>query len=388
VTPLHVDHVAPGWEPVRDVLAANLASGMDRGAGCAVVHRGRLVVDIVGGHRDKNGDVPYDADTLQLVFSTTKGIASIAVAMCVQRGLLDYDAPVAEYWPEFAAGGKGGITVAQLLAHRAGLYTTASQLPLEDTLDWSTITAHLAAMEPLFEPGSGHGYHALTFGWLAGNLVRCVTGKGLGEFVRDEIAEPLGVEMWIGLPDALQGRAAHIMAHPIPKFPIEIARLMAERAAPGTTGDKALSLLGTYGPGVFNRPEVRAAEVPGANGITNARSLATIYAACIGEMNGVRLLESATVAAATKSETPEGEVDLVLREKTVFARGFVIHSERTPWAGPTSFGHDGAGGSCAFAQPSRDLAFAYVMNTMLTTYEPDPRRAGLIEAAVRCADAA
>ena len=385
---LHVDFVAPGWEPVRDVLVANLDSGMDRGAGCAVVHRGRLVVDIVGGHRDKTGDVPYDADTLQLVFSTTKGITSIAVAMCVQRGLLDYDARVADYWPEFAAAGKSEVTVAQLLAHRAGLYTTATQMPLEDTLEWSTITSHLAAMEPLFPPGTGHGYHALTFGWLAGELVRRVTGKGLGEFVRTEIAGPLGVEMWIGLPEEHQSRVAHIMAHPIPKFPPEIARLMADRAGPGTTGDKALSLLGTYGPGVFNRPEVRAAEVPGANGISNARSLATIYAACIGEMNGVRLLEASTVESATRSETPDGEVDLVLKEPTVFARGFAIHCERTPWAGPTSFGHDGAGGSCAFAQPERDLAFAYVMNTMLTTYEPDPRRRGLIEAAVRCADAA
>lgn len=385
---LHVDRVAPGWEPVRDVFVSNLGSGMDRGAGCAVVHRGRVVVDLVGGHRDKAGEVPYDDDTLQLVFSTTKGIASIAVAMCVQRGLLDYGAKVADYWPEFAAAGKGGITVAQLLAHRAGLYTTASRLPLEDTLDWPTITAHLAAMEPLFEPGTGHGYHAITFGWLAGELVRRVTGKSLGEFVRDEIAAPLGVEMWIGLPEELQHRVAHIMAHPIPTFPPEIARMMADRAGPGTTGDKALSLLGTYGPGVFNRPEVRAAQVPGANGISNARSLATIYAACIGEMNGVRLLEASTVAAATTSETPKGEVDLVLKEETVFARGFAIHSERTQWAGPTSFGHDGAGGSCAFAQPDRDFAFSYVMNTMLTTPEADPRKSALIEAAVRCADAA
>lgn len=385
---LHVDRVEPGWEPVRDVMVANLESGMDRGAGCAVYHRGRLVVDLVGGHRDKAGDVPYDDDTLQLVFSTTKGITSIAVAMCVERGLLDYSERVSTYWPEFAANGKADVTVAELLAHRAGLYTTAEQLRLEDTLDWEFITSYMAAMAPLFEPGSTHGYHAITFGWLAGELVRRVTGRSLGAFVRDDMAAPLGAEMWIGIPDEHQHRVAHIMAHPVPSFPPEIARIMLERGGPGTLGEKALSLLGTYGNGVFNRPEVRAAEVPGANGISNARSLATIYAACIGDVNGVRLLNEQTVRTATTSETPHGEIDEVLREATVFAKGFMIHSERTPYAGETSFGHDGAGGSCAFAQPSRDLAFAYVMNTMLTTYEADPRRYGLVEAAVRCADAA
>lgn len=384
---LHVDFVAPGWEPVRETFVANLTSGADRGAGVAIVHRGQVVVDLVGGHRDKAGDVPYDGDTLQLVFSTTKGIVSIAVAMCVERGLLDYNEKVATYWPEFAAAGKGNITVAQLLAHRAGLYTLDTPMPLEDTLQWDVITDKLASMAPLFEPGSTHGYHAITFGWLAGELVRRVTGRSVGQFVREEMAEPLGAEMHIGIADELQSRVAHIMAHPIPSFPPEIARIMNERGGPGTLGDKALSLLGAYGPGVFNKPEVRAAQVPGANGISNARSLAMIYAACVGEVNGVRLLNENTVARATKSATPAGEVDIVLKEETEFAMGFMVHSERTPFAGVGSFGHNGAGGSCAFAQPARQLGFAYVMNTMLTTYDPDPRPRGLIDAAVRCADA-
>lgn len=384
---LHVDFVAPGWEPVRETFVANLNSGADRGAAVAIVHRGQLVVDLVGGHRDKAGDVPYDGDTLQLVFSTTKGIVSIAVAMCVRRGLLDYNEKVSTYWPEFVAAGKGDITVAQLLAHRAGLYTLDTPMPLEDTLQWDVICDKLASMAPLFDPGSTHGYHAITFGWLAGELVRRVTGRSVGQFVHEEMAEPLGAEMYIGIPDELQSRVAHIMAHPIPSFPPEIARIMNERGGPGTLGDQALSLLGAYGPGVFNKPEVRAAQVPGANGISNARSLATIYAACVGEVNGVRLLDEDTVARATTSATPAGEIDVVLKEETEFAMGFMVHSERTPFAGEGSFGHNGAGGSCAFAQPARQLGFAYVMNTMLTTYDPDPRPRGLIDAAVRCADA-
>ena len=385
---LTVDVVAPGWEPVREVFLANLASGQDRGAGVSVVHRGRCVVDLMGGHRDKVGEVPYGPDTLQLVFSTTKGIVSIAVAMCVERGLLDYTEPVARYWPEFAPHGKGDVTVAQLLAHRAGLFTVDGELSLEEALDWDVITARLADTAPMFTPGSAHGYHAITFGWLAGELVRRVTGRSIGEFVRDEIAAPLGVEMWIGLPDDMQHRAAHIMAHPMPSFPPDIARIMLERAGPGSLGEKALSLNGAFGPGAFNRPDVRAAEVPGANGISNARSLATIYAATVGEVDGVRLVADDTVRVATTSETPRDEIDLVLREATVFGKGFMLASERTPYSGPGCFGHDGAGGSCAFADPARSMGFAYVMNTMMTVYDGDPRRRALIEAAARCADAA
>ena len=178
-------------------------------------------------------------------------------------------------------------------------------MPLEVTLNWGRITEKLASMAPLFEPNSTHGYHAITFGWLAGELVRRVTGLSVGEFVRREMADPLAAEMYIGIPDELQARVAHIMAHPIPSFPPEIARIMNDRGGPGTLGDKALSLLGAYGPGVFNKPDVRAAQVPGANGISNARSLATIYAACVGEVNGVRLLNEETVARATASQTPK-----------------------------------------------------------------------------------
>lgn len=386
--PLTVDVVAPGWEPVREAFVANLESGQDRGAGVSVFHHGRCVVDLMGGHRDKVGEVPYGPDTLQLVFSTTKGIASIAVAMCVQRGLIDYSERVAAYWPEFAARGKGGVTVAEMLAHRAGLYSVEGRITLEEALDWATIVSRLADTAPMFEPGAAHGYHAITFGWLAGELVRRVTGVSIGEFVRDEIAAPLGVEMWIGLPDDLQQRVAHLMAHPLPKFPPDIARIMLDRAGPGTLGEIATTLNGAFGNGAFNRPEVRAAQIPGANGVTNARGLATIYAATIGEVGGVRLLRDDVLRAATTSETPEGEIDLVLKEATVFGKGFMLASARTPYSGPGCFGHDGAGGSCAFADPRRAMSFAYVMNTMLTTHDGDPRRRGLIEAATRCADAA
>ena len=384
---LTVDVVAPGWEPVRDAFVHSFDIKEDRGAGVAVYHRGKCVVDLMGGWRDREQAVPYDADTLQLVFSTTKGITSIAVAMCVERGLLSYEEKVSTYWPEFVAKGKADVTVAQLLSHRAGLYTVDGDITLEEALDWNTITSRLADTAPLFPVDSTHGYHALTFGWLAGELVRRVTGKSLGDFVREEIARPLGVEMHVGLPPALEPRVAHLMAHPIPKFSPEEVKTLMETSGPGTKGASALSLNGAFGQGAFNRKDVHQSQLPGANGISNARSLARIYAALVSDIDGVHLLGESIRNRATTSNTPHGEMDEILMSATDFAMGFMLHSERTPFAGPTSFGHNGAGGSCAFAQPSRELGFAYVMNTMMTTIDGDPRPARLIAAVTRCADA-
>ena len=384
---LTVDVVAPGWEPVRDAFVHSFEIKEDRGAGVAVYHRGKCVVDLMGGWRDREQAVPYDADTLQLVFSTTKGITSIAVAMCVERGLLSYEEKVSTYWPEFVAKGKADVTVAQLLSHRAGLYTVDGDITLEEALDWNTITSRLADTAPLFPVDSTHGYHALTFGWLAGELVRRVTGRSLGDFVREEIAGPLGVEMHVGLPPALEPRVAHLMAHPIPKFSPEEVKTLMETSGPGTKGASALSLNGAFGQGAFNRKDVHQSQLPGANGISNARSLARIYAALVSDIDGVHLLGESIRNRATTSNTPHGEMDEILMSATDFAMGFMLHSERTPFAGPTSFGHNGAGGSCAFAQPSRELGFAYVMNTMMTTIDGDPRPARLIAAVTRCADA-
>lgn len=384
---LTVDQVAPGWEPVREAFLEGFALGEEHGAGVAIYHRGVCVVDLMGGWQDRDHTVPYGSDALQVVFSTTKGIVSIAIAMCVERGLLNYEEKVSTYWQEFAAKGKADVTVAQLLSHRAGLYTVEGDITLDEALDWNTITARLADSTPLFPVGSTHGYHALTFGWLAGELVRRVTGKSIGQFVREEIAAPLGVEFYIGLPSELEPRIARLMAHPIPKFPLDIAKIMMERGGPGTKGEAALGLNGSFGNGVFNKPEVRKAQIPGANGIGNARSLARIYAATVSTVDGVRLLGDAVRDRARTSNTPQGEMDCVLIDTTDFGMGFMVHSPRTPYSGPSSFGHDGAGGSGAFAEVNRELAFSYVMNTMMTVADGDPRRARLIAAASRCADA-
>ena len=201
---------APGFDAVRDAFVANLESRDDIGAGVAVFHRGQLVVDLTGGWRDNAGTIPYTPDTLQLVFSTTKGVVATAVAMCVERGLFDYDDLVSHIWPNFAQAGKSDVTVAQLLSHQAGLYTVDGPLEFDNVLDWNEMVTRLAATAPRFTPGSAHAYHALTFGWLAGELVRLTDGRNIGRFVHEEIASPLGVEAYIGLPEHLETRVAPV----------------------------------------------------------------------------------------------------------------------------------------------------------------------------------
>lgn len=388
--------VAHGWEPVRDEFEANLTSGEEVGAQVAVYHRGAKVVDLWGGSFDRS-DRPYDDTTLQLVFSTTKGITAIAVALCVQRGLLSYDDSVAAHWPEFAAHGKDAVTVAQLLSHQAGLPTVDGEITLTEALDWDTVTARLAATAPMWPVGSTHGYHALTYGWLAGELVRRVdpAHRSLGTFVADEIVRPLaagdpGSELWIGLPESEEHRVAPILGTPISAESSDPAlkALLEQFLGPASLGGRALSLNGAFGEGVFNERAVHAAEIPAANGIGSARALARIYAATIGEVDGVRLLEPDVVERARTCVTPEGEPDACLIMPTTFGMGFMTHGTFSPYAGPGSFGHPGAGGSVAFAQPERQLAFGYAMNLMAQNLANDLRAQRLINAAAACADAA
>jgi CubicO group peptidase (beta-lactamase class C family) len=386
--------VASGWEPVRDAFVANLESGEEVGCGVAAYHRGRKVVDLWGGHFDKVRSLPYQEDTLQLVFSTTKGITAIAVAMCVERGLLSYSEKVSTYWPEFATHGKGDATVAQLLSHQCGLYTVDGDISLTEALDWTTITARLASTAPRWEIGTKHGYHALTYGWLAGELVRRVdpAHRSLGRFVAEEIVAPLSAELWIGLPESHEPRVSPMIGglNQTPEDVDPAVKAMLEQfMGPNSPGGQALSLNGAFGgDGAFNRRDVHAAEIPAANGISNARSLARVYAATIGEVDGVRLLAPATVETARRTVTPDGEPDACLIMPTTFGMGFMTHGQFTPYAGAGSFGHPGAGGSVAFAQPERELGFAYVMNQMATNLANDRRAQVLTDAVAACADAA
>ena len=386
--------VADGFEGVRDAFVANFAEHGEVGAGFSLVVDGRTVVDLWGGITDHHTATPYGPDTLQLVFSTTKGATALCANLLAQRGELDVDAPVTEYWPEFGQAGKGDIPVRWLLCHKAGLPYVDAPLGLDDLLAWDPAVEALAAMTPLWEPGTAHGYHAVTYGWLVGEVIRRVSGRGIGAFFADEVAGPLGLEFWIGLPDEQQARVAPLTARGIARpggsggdgaAAPSLAESIEKLVGPGSMLVSALggsSSAPLAGEGVFNRPEVRAAVLPAANGVTNARSLARMYAATIGSVDGCDagpLLTSEQVAAASATQTTGN--DRVLFFETTFGLGYMTSSEFSPYGGPQGFGHAGAGGSVGFADPEHGIGFGYVMNRTMTNLSGDPRSRGLVAAA-------
>ncbi len=376
---------APGFDPVREAFTANFAERGDQGAAVCVYRDGVPVVDLWGGVADPTTDQPYAEDTLQLVFSTTKGATAVCANLLIQRGLLDPSAPVAEYWPEFAAAGKEAITVEWLLTHKSGLAAIDATLTLSEALAWDPVVEALATQRPLWEPGTAHGYHALTFGWLVGELVRRVTGTSIGSFFSREVAKPLALDFWIGLPPAEERRVAPLAMtlDYIGDMSPEDLATMAANFGPDGLGTRALFLNGAFGDltgagSPFNLPELHAAEVPAANGITTARSLARFYAALIGAVDGVRILDPGTVVEMSRSRTTG--TDLVLGGESAFGLGVMCDSPFTPFLGPGAFGHFGAGGSLGFAHPGSGISFGYVMNQMRLAVAGDDRTAVLIDA--------
>jgi CubicO group peptidase (beta-lactamase class C family) len=316
-----------------------------------------------------------------MVLSVSKGIVAIAAHMLAQEGRLDFDAPVVKYWPEFAAEGKDRIPVRWLFSHQAGLPAIdPPQLATEDVYAWTPVVNALAAQRPWWDPGTAHGYHAGTYGWLAGEVIRRIAGMSVGTLIAERIARPLEAEFFIGLPDELNSRVAPIL-RPLPAPPGTPPDAVAARLAdPSTLAHKAFSnpvLLGA-----INEQRFWAAEVPAANGIGTARALSRIYAACIGQVDGVRLLDAKTLDHATRTQA-HGD-DLVMGYETHYGTGFQLPFPFRPMAGPGSFGHYGMGGSVAFAHPAHGLSFAYVMNQMLPSARVDPRPAALVDALKRC----
>ena len=373
--------VEPGYEKVRDAFAQNFEDKGEVGAGFCLYVDGRPVVDIWGGVADASTGREWTEDTLQLVFSTTKGAAAMCAHVLVDRGELDLDAPVAKYWPEFAASGKEQVPVRMLLNHQAGLPAVDKKLSQEEILQVGPVVDALAEQAPFWKPGSQHGYHALTYGWLVGEIVRRVSGRSLGQFLRDEIADPLGLDLWIGLPAEHESRVAPLLNAPPATDPAQIQQMMAVMG-PGTLGGRALSMDGAFllageEENAFNTRAVHASEMPAANGITTAASLARMYAASIGEVDGVRLFGDDTLASARAEQSRGADACLVVN--TRFGLGFMLNDDEIPLLGDGSFGHAGAGGSLGFADPESGVAFGYVMNQMGAGLLIDERPARLIE---------
>jgi len=351
---------------VREAFAENFRARDEVGAALALALEGELVVDVWAGHVDLARTRPWQRDTLVNVYSTTKGVTALAAHRLVDEGKLDLDAPVAKYWPEFAQAGKGALPVRWLLSHRAALPAVRKLLPNEALYDWEAMTSALAAEAPWWEPGAAHGYHAVTFGWLVGEVVRRIAGKSLGTYVRDAFAKPLELDFHIGLAEREHGRVADILELADPEGVTARAFLNPPSMALGP-----------------NVPAWRSAEIPGANGHGTARALATLYGrAALGDGSVI----SRDAIERCRGEQSRGD-DLVLGVSTRFGLGFMLRQESHEGGrclGAGAFGHPGAGGSLAFADPERRLGFGYVMNRMGPRILLDDRAIAAVEAANAC----
>ncbi|MER6630027.1 serine hydrolase domain-containing protein [Streptomyces sp. NPDC000987] len=375
--------VAEGFEPVREAFVRNFEVLGERGAAVAVYRGGHKVVDLWCGTKDVDGTEPWQRGTAQIVRSATKGVVAAALLLLHQRGELDLDAPVGEYWPQYKAAGKERTRVWHLLAHRAGVPVLDRPLTPARALDPVAAAEAVAAQAPVWEPGTDHGYHAQTYGWLTGELVRRVTGREIGDWIADEIAGPVGADLWLGLPPGETARVGRVAQVDPPADPAAALRIRPKRAVADAYADpdsltrRAFAAI-TPQPDE-NDPAYRAAVLPASNGIATADGLARVYASLIGEVDGgTRLFtpETAELAGAERSAGP----DRVLVVSTRFGLGHMLHGATSPLLSPASFGHPGRGGSLGFADPDAGVAFGYVTNGFRKSVTADPRAQALLRA--------
>lgn len=373
--------VSPGFEPVREAFEANFAQRGEIGAACCVYVGSEPVVDVWGGTTARGGDEAYGPRTLQMVASATKGAMAICAHRLVERGELDLGAPVARYWPEFAAAGKERLPVRWLLSHQAGLPVVDEPVTLDDIVAWDPVVAALARSAPVWAPGSDHGYHAITYGWLIGEVLARITGTSAGQVLAAELAGPLGLDLHLGLAESEHARVSPLNPAPPPPPGTPPDALTARLLDPQSLAHRAFFMPSGL-LGALNEPRLWSAELPAANGMGTAHALARVYAGCLGPVAGVRLLQPATLAAAV-TEQAAGE-DRVAGYETRYALGFQLPFPVRPMAGEGSFGHYGLGGSVGFANSRLGFSFGYTVNQMGPGVPADPRSVALIEATMRC----
>lgn len=386
--------VAEGFGPVADAFRANFAAGAEVGAACAIEVDGRPVVDLWGGYADGEDRRPWRRDTMVTVFSTTKGVSSVALAQAHSRGLLDHDATVASYWPEFGSAGKGEITVRQLLSHQAGLAVVDAPMDLDDLADPDRVAAAIDGQRPGWEPGTRHGYHGISLGWYEGELLRRVDPqhRTIGRWFADEVAAPLGVDFHIGVPDEVpEERIARIHGYTPPEMLLHLRELpprfvlafLNPRSATYRAfgNPRMLGVIDNY-----NRRDVRAIEAPASNGTGEARAVARIYSAlaCGGGELGV---SGETLAELEQpAEPPTGGLrDLILHIDTAYSLGYIKPFPAFRFGGSQwrAFGTPGAGGSFGFADPEHRVGFCYAMNRSGFRLLDDPREVAIRDALYR-----
>lgn len=366
---------------LQPLFDENFRDRRELGAAVSVWQYGTPILDLHGGYRDAKRETPWTGDTIVLFWSATKGLGSACLLHVLQEQKIALERRVAEFWPEFAQGGKGDVTLAQLLSHQAGLAALDDRL---DVLDYEAVVRALAAQAPLWPPGDGHGYHARTFGFLLDEIVRRLSRSTLSHYWRTTFAEPLGLDIWIGLPEAKNARAATIYAAKARRPPTP-AQFYADLATPGTLVRKTFtSPAGLHAVSGMNAPAARATPIVSFGGIGSARSLAKFYALLAngGELDGNRIFKLETISKMTTTLT--SGVDRVFQIPTSFSAGFMKDpaeaTQRIFGPSQLAFGHPGAGGSHAFADPENGIAFAYVMNQMEQSLLPDGKSLRLVDA--------
>jgi CubicO group peptidase (beta-lactamase class C family) len=381
-------HCDSAFDRVKNAFSENFRDRHEVGASVAVTIDGRVVLDLWAGFASQAAHSPWCRNTIVNVYSASKGLTALCIHRLADQGKLDLDAPIARYWPEFAQAGKVELPVHLVLSHRAGLPAIKQPLTSDALYDWEAMTSALAAQAPWWPPGSKHGYHALTFGYLLGELVRRTTGKSLGTYLREEIAGPLEIDCFIGFDAAEDSRVADIVSPP-PMPPEQQKNLAMIFADPESVAAKAISnpsmILKIWSAKVANSRRWRSAEIPAGNAHTNARAFATLYGALAsgGGYRGVQVLteESIRRCCTEQSNGP----DAVNLTPTRFSLGFGLSlPDQKMGPNPRAFGHSGAGGSIGFADPDASVGFGYAMNQMLPGNLIDVRAAALIDALYGC----
>ena len=371
--------VDPQFAACRDAFEANFQEGGERGAACAIYRDGQPVLDLWGGSADASDQTPWYRNTAVPVFSVTKGISALCVLSQVSNGRIDLDLPLAHYWPEFAAHGKGNISVRKALAHQAGVPLISGPITIAGLADTAAMAARLAAEAPLFEPGTAHAYHAITVGWITSELMRRVTGQTIGEWFRANLAGPLELNIQIGRSGDAQSPIAAV------EVPAEYD---TPELDPSSIAARAISLNGLFPARMsgladaMNDPAVQRVELAGANGVADARSLARLYSKAIGSVGQAPLVSEDCLRDACRtvsSGTPFGQ-DFA---GPTWGAGLMLPWAIQPMLGEGSFGHDGAGGSLAFAHPSSGVSFAYVRNRTGQPGVRDPQVYRVVDALAR-----
>lgn len=375
----------PEFSLVADAFAQNFELRNEVGASICVYRQGECVVDMWGGVADPETDKPWTQDTVSVVFSCTKAMTALSAHLLVDRGELNLHAPVGDYWPEYACNGKEKTTVGMFLNHTAGMASLRDPVKKGGMLDWDYITGEIARTAPWWEPGTRNGYHMITFGWTVGELIRRVSGKSLGEFFKTEIAEPLGADFSIGLPEEEEHRVAPVI--PYRPQPGETLSPFTKALVSDPTSLQALCFMNTGGLN-YNTPETHRAHIGGAGGISNARAMAKIFSNL--SPTAVEPLLSPTRIQAMGSVVSATQQDATLLIPSRFAQGFMCSMDNRHIVGGqdcsfiigrNAFGHVGAGGSCVFFDPDADLVFSYTMNRMGSGILLNSRGQSLIDAA-------